>query len=49
MQQVYGNVGQITDVMHNNSSVSEESAATAEELSSQATIMKESINKFKLK
>ncbi len=41
-------VNQISDVMHSNSAVSEESAATSEELSSQAAVMKESIEQFKL-
>ncbi|MFI3175371.1 MAG: methyl-accepting chemotaxis protein [Bacillota bacterium] len=41
-------VNQISDVMHSNSAVSEESAATSEELSSQAAVMKDSISQFKL-
>ncbi len=41
-------VNQISDVMHSNSAVSEESAATSEELSSQAAVMKDSIGQFKL-
>ncbi len=41
-------INQIADVMHSNSAVSEQSAATSEELSSQAAVMKESIQQFKL-
>ncbi|MFI3249403.1 MAG: methyl-accepting chemotaxis protein [Eubacteriales bacterium] len=48
IQKVNLEVQQIATVMQQNSSVSEESAATSEELSSQASVMKEAIEQFKL-
>ena len=42
-------VDQISSVVHSNSATSEESAATSEELSSQATVMKTMMARFKLK
>ncbi|MFI3254789.1 MAG: methyl-accepting chemotaxis protein [Eubacteriales bacterium] len=47
--QINEGVIEITNVMHANSAVSEESAATSEELSGQAAVMKEEIDQFKLK
>ncbi|MFI3201492.1 MAG: methyl-accepting chemotaxis protein [Eubacteriales bacterium] len=41
-------VSEITNVVESNSAVSEESAATSEELSGQATMMHDAIQKFKL-
>ncbi len=49
MSNIKVSVGNIAEVIHSNSSVSEQSAATSEELSSQANLMKESIQQFKLK
>lgn len=48
IEKIYDGVNEITDVMHTNSAVSEESAATSEELSSQASVMKTAIEQFKL-
>ncbi len=42
-------VGNINDVMQTNSAISEESAATSEELSGQATVMKQTIGQFRTK
>lgn len=42
-------VNQITEVVEHNSAISEESAATSEELDSQAQILNEIVSKFKLK
>lgn len=44
---INNSVDEINEVIQKNSSISEESAATAEELSSQASIMEETIRKFK--
>ena len=40
---------QVSEVVQNNSATSEESAAASEELSSQAELLKELVDKFKLK
>lgn len=40
-------IDRITDVMQNNSTISKQSADTSKELSSQASVMKDTINKFK--
>lgn len=40
-------VNEVADVIHSNSAVSEQSAATSEELSSQASLMQESVQQFK--
>lgn len=48
IEQVNSNVLQISDVTNSNSAVSEESAATSEELSTQASLMKNAIDKFNL-
>jgi methyl-accepting chemotaxis protein len=42
-------LNQITDVVQNNSATSEESASAAEELSSQAEVMRSLIGSFKIK
>jgi methyl-accepting chemotaxis protein len=47
--QISQGLSQISNVAHNNSSSSEESAAAAEELSSQAELLQELVNFFKLK
>ncbi len=47
IQMIHNDVTGITAVMQENSAISEESAATSEELSSQATVMKETIQQFK--
>ena len=47
--QVNEGLGQITDVVHTTSAMAEESAATSEELSSQAQMLKHLISKFKVK
>jgi methyl-accepting chemotaxis protein len=47
--QVSQGVEQISAVIQNNSATSEESAAASEELSGQAEVLKEMVNKFKLK
>ena len=47
--QVNIGIGQISDVVQTNSATAEESAAASEELSGQAQMLKELINKFKLK
>ncbi len=46
--QINEGVNEIAVVMQSNSAVSEESAATSEELSGQASVMKEEIDQFKL-
>lgn len=43
------NINKITSVIHNNSAISEESAAASQELFSQADLMEEFISKFKYK
>jgi methyl-accepting chemotaxis protein len=40
---------QVSQVVQNNSATSEESAAASEELSSQAALLKELVNRYKLK
>ena len=47
--QVTEGIDQISSVVQTNSATSEESAAASEELSSQATLIKELMNKFKLR
>ncbi|MDD4843723.1 MAG: methyl-accepting chemotaxis protein [Anaerotignum sp.] len=47
--QVNEGLGQITDVVHTTSAMAEESAATSEELSSQAQTLKYLISKFQIK
>lgn len=49
IQQINGGVVDITNVMQTNSAVSQESAATSEELSGQAEIMEKTIAQFKTK
>lgn len=49
VEQVTVNVDQISSVVQTNSATAEESAAASEELSSQATILRELVNKFQLK
>lgn len=47
--QIADGIEQISNVVQTNSSTAEESAATSEELSGQASILKSLVNKFKLK
>ena len=47
--QVTEGIDQISAVVQTNSATSEESAAASEELSSQATLMKELLSRFKLR
>lgn len=49
ISQVNQGIMQVSQVVQTNSATSEESAAASEELSSQASLLKEEINKFKLK
>lgn len=44
---IHKGVVDISNVMQTNSAISEESAATSEELSSQASVMKETISQFR--
>ena len=46
--QITGGIDQISSVVQNNSATSEQSAASSEELSSQAELLKEMMNRFKL-
>ncbi len=46
---INGNVQEINSVMQKNSAISEQSASTSAELSSQATVMEETIQRFKTK
>jgi methyl-accepting chemotaxis protein len=47
--QINQGIMQVSEVVQNNSATSEESAAASEELSSQAELLKELVDKFKLK
>jgi methyl-accepting chemotaxis protein len=47
--QINQGIIQVSDVVQTNSATSEESAAASEELSSQSELLKEMVNKFKLK
>lgn len=47
IQEISDNVDEITKVLQQNSAISEQSAATSEELSGQATVMKETISQFR--
>lgn len=47
IDKINNGVSEISNVMQTNSAISEESAATSEELSSQAAVMKESIDQFR--
>lgn len=47
--QINQGIMQVSQVVQSNSATSEESAAASEELSSQATLLKEMVSKFKLK
>lgn len=49
ISQVTQGIDQISSVVHTNSATSEESAATSEELSSQAQILMNMVNQFKIK
>ncbi len=49
IQQINQGIMQVSQVVQSNSATSEESAAASEELSSQATILKETVNQFKIK
>ena len=47
--EINAGVGQINDVVQNNSATSEESAAASEEMASQAMVLTELMNKFKVR
>ncbi len=49
IEQINQGVMQISQVVQNNSATAEESAAASEELSGQADLLREAVNKFKLK
>jgi methyl-accepting chemotaxis protein len=49
IEQINQGIMQVSDVVQTNSATSEESAAASEELSSQSELLKEMVNKFKLK
>lgn len=49
IQQINQGIMQVSQVVQANSATSEESAAASEELSSQATLLKETVNQFKIK
>lgn len=49
IEQINQGIVQISEVVQHNSATSEESAAASEELSSQAELLKEMVNKFKLR
>lgn len=49
ISQVTQGIDQISSVVHTNSATSEESAATSEELSSQAQILMDMVNQFKIR
>ncbi len=46
LSEISGVIGQISDVVHTNLAASEESVATSEELSAQAVILKEMVQRF---
>lgn len=49
IEQINQGIMQVSQVVQTNSATSEESAAASEELSTQATLLKETVNQFKLK
>ncbi len=49
IKQINQGIMQVSQVVQSNSATSEESAAASEELSSQATLLKETVNQFKIK
>ena len=49
MDYIEKNTADISDVVHSNSATAEESAATSEQLSAQAQVLKDLISKFKFK
>lgn len=49
VQQIQDQIGQITNVVQTNSSTAEESAATSQELSTQAGVLKQLVNTFHLR
>ena len=49
MEYIEKNTADISDVVHSNSATAEESAATSEQLSAQAQVLKDLISKFKFK
>lgn len=49
MQQIELGINQISSVVQNNSAAAEETSATSEELSAQATTLKDMVDQFKLK
>ena len=49
MSQINQGVMQVSQVVQTNSATSEESAAASEELSGQAELMRQQVNRFKLK
>ena len=49
MEQIQDQIGQITSVVQTNSSTAEESAATSQELSAQASVLKQLVATFRLR
>ena len=49
MEQIQDQIGQITGVVQTNSSTAEESAATSQELSAQASVLKQLVRTFRLR
>ncbi|MDE7219066.1 MAG: methyl-accepting chemotaxis protein [Oscillospiraceae bacterium] len=49
VEQIQDQIGQITSVVQTNSSTAEESAATSQELSAQASVLKQLVNTFRLR
>ena len=49
VEQIQSQIGQITNVVQTNSSTAEESAATSQELSAQANVLKQLVKTFHLR
>ena len=49
VEQIQDQIGQITGVVQTNSSTAEESAATSQELSAQASVLKQLVRTFRLR
>ena len=49
VEQIQDQIGQITGVVQTNSSTAEESAATSQELSGQASVLKRLVKTFRLR
>ena len=49
VEQIQDQIGQITSVVQTNSSTAEESAATSQELSAQASVLKQLVTTFRLR